>query len=731
MATGNEIRVNLFADIANFGSNLAKASNQLQRFGDFAEAAARKVEKAMKKAGTELTLRVTAPLVALAAASIKAADKGGDFADALERITLQARNALAPLGNALMKAFEAFRPEIETAIKFVNGLAEAFAALDPAAQRQIIIWAGIAAAAGPALIALAGLAGVAKVASGVFAQGAGIVGDYAKSVALSGRAFDYARDRFVLFKTALLAFSVGQYLFDEFKPVQQVAGLIVHGFDVTWSTIVAAAKLAAEDIAYVFRSSITAVEVVVGSFADRVASAFDLATQALPDALSVLKDQTASLAATFRGVSANLFSDAESVEAAHAKRFDEIVQEAVKARSDSFDVLAKDLRDIENEFGAQLRRHPDEGSLVSYFKFGTGELKDFLAQFATELNPVLKDLTGIDFGAGLKDGLDTLRSMFAEAQKLGKLPDATTPRDQKNLDEARKRLEGLYAEASKVRLDILPEEDFARQLGHLKELRDTFPTIIDDQVWAKQVDKIKDKFVELLPAMERVGRKLRDVIQAASQDASDQLASFLVTGERNVGAFLQSLAQRAISSAANTALFEPLFKAFGGLVAGAFAGAPTVAAGTADHVPDPYSTSTTPEPPTQSVSLFKPNALGSAFALGRMVAFARGGVVTSPTMFGMAGGTGLMGEAGPEAVMPLTRVGGHLGVRATGGDVTVNIIDQRSGGTRPEVSSSQGSDGRRQIQILIRDQVKAGVDGGDFDQSLGRSFGLKRKGAVR
>ena len=61
-------------------------------------------------------------------------------------------------------------------------------------------------------------------------------------------------------------------------------------------------------------------------------------------------------------------------------------------------------------------------------------------------------------------------------------------------------------------------------------------------------------------------------------------------------------------------------------------------------------------------------AKGGAFVNGRVQAFAKGGVVNSPTMFNMHGGTGLMGEAGPEAIMPLARgPGGKLGVVAQGG----------------------------------------------------------------
>jgi len=65
-------------------------------------------------------------------------------------------------------------------------------------------------------------------------------------------------------------------------------------------------------------------------------------------------------------------------------------------------------------------------------------------------------------------------------------------------------------------------------------------------------------------------------------------------------------------------------------------------------------------------------ANGGAFAGGNVIPFAKGGaftnsIVNSPTVFAMANGAGLMGEAGPEAVMPLRRLaGGRLGVEAVG-----------------------------------------------------------------
>ncbi|SNS42808.1 phage tail tape measure protein [Tropicimonas sediminicola] len=91
-------------------------------------------------------------------------------------------------------------------------------------------------------------------------------------------------------------------------------------------------------------------------------------------------------------------------------------------------------------------------------------------------------------------------------------------------------------------------------------------------------------------------------------------------------------------------------------------------------------------------------ANGASFSQGRVMPFAKGGVVTSPTTFPMRGGTGLMGEAGPEAIMPLTRgADGKLGVKADGSSsrsvqVVMNI-------------STPDAEGFRKSQTQIAAQV--------------------------
>jgi len=67
---------------------------------------------------------------------------------------------------------------------------------------------------------------------------------------------------------------------------------------------------------------------------------------------------------------------------------------------------------------------------------------------------------------------------------------------------------------------------------------------------------------------------------------------------------------------------------------------------------------------------------GGVLQQGTPVPFAKGGVIAAPAMFPLAGGrTGLMGERGAEAIMPLARDGkGRLGVVASGGGSGAPVV---------------------------------------------------------
>ena len=103
----------------------------------------------------------------------------------------------------------------------------------------------------------------------------------------------------------------------------------------------------------------------------------------------------------------------------------------------------------------------------------------------------------------------------------------------------------------------------------------------------------------------------------------------------------------------------------------------------------------------KTLSIFGGAAKGASFP-GRVIPFATGGVVHRRTEFDLAAATGVMGEAGPEAILPLSRMAdGNLGVQTQGGTGQVNnITNVRMTVTTPDADSFRRS--RRQITADLR-----------------------------
>lgn len=130
-----------------------------------------------------------------------------------------------------------------------------------------------------------------------------------------------------------------------------------------------------------------------------------------------------------------------------------------------------------------------------------------------------------------------------------------------------------------------------------------------------------------------------------------------------------------------------------------------------------------------------PSAKGNVFNhQGHVTAFAKGGaftnsIVDTPTLFPFAKGTGLMGEAGPEAIMPLSRdATGRLGVRAdnSGTVINLNVINENGG----EVETRQNGPN---IDVIIRRSVLNDLSsGGPISRGISKRFevrpGLRRGG---
>ena len=129
-------------------------------------------------------------------------------------------------------------------------------------------------------------------------------------------------------------------------------------------------------------------------------------------------------------------------------------------------------------------------------------------------------------------------------------------------------------------------------------------------------------------------------------------------------------------------------------------------------------------------SLF-PSANGNAFDQSGVVPFARGGVVNRPTIFPFANGTGLMGEAGPEAIMPLRRgANGRLGVESSGsqtGDLSVRIENYGN----DEVTANRETNERGLEELVITVAARDIQSGGKLGRAVNRVTGTTRRGAQR
>ena len=133
------------------------------------------------------------------------------------------------------------------------------------------------------------------------------------------------------------------------------------------------------------------------------------------------------------------------------------------------------------------------------------------------------------------------------------------------------------------------------------------------------------------------------------------------------------------------------------------------------------------------------NAKGGVYGSLEYSKFAKGGaftnsIIDSPTFFKFAKGdgfgTGLMGEAGPEAIMPLKRTSdGSLGVDATGVGGTTNVVVEINNYSSEEISATESEiDGQKTIQVTIGKMINNHISEGKADKAMSARYGLSARG---
>lgn len=178
---------------------------------------------------------------------------------------------------------------------------------------------------------------------------------------------------------------------------------------------------------------------------------------------------------------------------------------------------------------------------------------------------------------------------------------------------------------------------------------------------------------EVNKALDSEGVKIEDKAKQISESLTTNLFSVIRNGGNAFEVFSNiavNALQKIISKILEMTVIQPILSSLGGMTGGGFFG-------------------------TLLGGLFG-SKNGNVFRNGNVVPFAKGGVVNKPTLFPMKNGTGLMGEAGAEAIMPLKRKNGKLGVEATNTNQTVVNIYNQSGAS---VETQKRDDGGMDVFI--------------------------------
>ena len=197
--------------------------------------------------------------------------------------------------------------------------------------------------------------------------------------------------------------------------------------------------------------------------------------------------------------------------------------------------------------------------------------------------------------------------------------------------------------------DKYSQEDYMRDLASLEDAERKYrATVVDnyDQMSEAQGNwrsGASSAFQNYLQSANDVAGQTKSLFTNAFSGMEDAVANFAITGKLSFSDFTKSILadmSRIATRQAASSIFSSIASAFGG--GGASFGSSIGAAITA-------------------------NAKGGVYDSPSLSSFSNQ-VHDKPQMFAFAKGAGIFAEAGPEAIMPLTRTaGGELGVRALGG----------------------------------------------------------------
>ncbi|MCK5581328.1 MAG: hypothetical protein KAJ18_08655 [Candidatus Omnitrophica bacterium] len=303
------------------------------------------------------------------------------------------------------------------------------------------------------------------------------------------------------------------------------------------------------------------------------------------------------------------------------------------------------------------------------------EIKNIVVKSANDQ----KDLWNLSFEEVLRDRINSLRDIREETNKA--LSTEIEERAAILADENK-----IMAEGARIR------EAMRTPLEKLTDTHETLNELImAGAINQETYNRAADKAIQTYDKQTEQVKKLNPVMKDLGATFSSQFEDAIVEGKK-FSEVLKGLESDIIRIIVRRKILEPII--------GAIFGSPTGGAG-----------------------LF--SAKGNVFSGGSLSMFAQGGVINSPIAFPMAGSkTGIAGEAGVEAILPLMRTaGGDLGVNADVGSRTVVNVITPPGAKASEERQMEG--GVERINVFIDGATANNIRPGTKTyRALKDSFGL-------
>ena len=338
------------------------------------------------------------------------------------------------------------------------------------------------------------------------------------------------------------------------------------------------------------------------------------------------------------------------------------------------DIIKKSITDIVNIFqgvGRVLGKIGSDifGVVSGVFNFFIDNIRKAFNKVAEMVNAML-DALGNTLEAFKKiPGLGNLIQNFQDFDFRIKLSEGNQEGIKKAIQPAidyKNELKRLFEGTEDMTIEEVfgtPKfDEFVENAQRAKEATTVLKKELDDTFGGK----VRAGMQSYLDSIKDVTKQIEDATVNAFKGMEDALVNFVMTGKMNFADFTRSILADITRIIIRQSIITPLLGLFN----------------------------------------ITPSAKGNVFDKG-LKEYAKGGIVTQPTLFkygsGGSGSFGLMGEAGAEAILPLKRGrSGNLGVEASGGSTNI-VVNVDATGSSVEGNEQQG----RQLGNVISAAIQA------------------------